>query len=183
MEALITACGRYDLLQRTLESLPQVGNIFTVIHDDFQSRLGQHKSIEIFLKKVTGKYYLHLEEDWIFENKYDWIMESIAIMESDSKCIKVLCRDGSPHPHEARYRLDGRNVPYDYLNPWTGPDGIEWHGFSWNPGITRVDLLKSFIPFPKWEQELAKQIYNKGYHVAQLYEGVSKHIGDGRSTH
>ena len=206
MLTLITSCGREDLLEKTLESLPKLFPIF--IHEDKKQEkafckplysiyqpyetptwgIGQHKSIEKFLNEKTGKFYFHCEDDWIFENTYDWIQESVRIMEADPMIIKVLCRIDSPHtPKEYPYSVvsnDGfRGVSYGYINPWTSTDGILWHGFSWNPGVTRLDLLKQFVPFRKWEQEVAEDIYNVGYRVAMLEKGVCRHIGENRSTH
>jgi hypothetical protein len=201
MLALLTSCNRSDLLKRTLDSLVKnqhhrlaiainedSENIFTppvypktMINTYKMGGVGQHKSIEKFINaagKSKAKYYLHLEDDWEFENIYDWISESINVMESDPSIIKVLCRIESPHPckHDTE-------KGYGILEPWTSPDNIVWHGFSWNPGVTRLDLLKQFVPFPKWEQDLAEKIYKKGYKVAELINPIYKHIGDGRSTH
>lgn len=179
MLALLTSCGRFDLLTKTLESLyeNQQSKFHLTINEDGLSRIGQHKSIENFLDKNESKYYLHLEEDWLFENTYDWIAKSIEIMESDPTIIKVLCRSDSPHT--PKVFTDG----WGFIEPWQNTDSIWWCGFSWNPGITRLDLLKQFIPFKKWEQDVAEDIYNKGFKIAMLEKGVCKHIGDGRSTH
>lgn len=205
MIALLTSCGRFDLLSKTIGSLYRANktNIDLIINEDsghyinipqpvrgscsinYFDKIGQHKSIEIFLSGFDGrnktilsnKYYLHCEDDWLFDNSYDWIQKSIEIMEADPTIIKVLCRSDSPHtPKEF-------NDGWGYIEPWQNTDSLWWCGFSWNPGVTRLDLLKEFIPFEKWEQEVAKDIYDKGYKVAMLEKGVCKHIGDGRSTH
>lgn len=164
--------------------------LFIKIHEDGLSKIGQHKSIEYFMADHNEKYYAHCEEDWIFENSYDWITESLKIMESDPTIIKVLARFDSPHPVEydkiLEYTTENNMINiinYGILKPWKGNDGILWHGFSWNPGVTRLDLLKEFTPFPKWEQELAEQIHDKGYKVAVLSKPIYKHIGENRSTH
>lgn len=156
---------------------------------------GQHGAIECFLDSVDrneyggkfrkskrSKYYLHVEDDWEFNNQYDWIYLSKMIMEYDSTIIKVLARDVSPHPclHDHPAPID--DIRWGYLEPWENK-GIKWHGFSWNPGVTRLDLLEKFAPFPKYEQDLAEAIYKAGYKVAELSIPVYTHIGDGRSTH
>lgn len=207
MIALLTSCGRRDLLIKTIDSFLRNNHtkVFPIIiHEDstklipcaidkfkypqtkiiYTAGAGQHSSIEKFLKKCRTKgikYYIHLEDDWEFDNSYDWIQESFKILESDPTIIKVLGRKDSPHPCICDKSID--EINHGILQPWTGTDGITWNGFSWNPGVTRLDLLKQFIPFPKWEQELAENIHTAGYKVAALEKGIYTHIGDGRSTH
>lgn len=201
MLTLITSCNRHDLLTKTLSSLikdqkqplaiainedsnvvsllPPIPN--TMINTYKLGGIGQHKSIELFISaaaKNNVKYYLHCEEDWEFDNSYDWISESLKIMESDPTIIKVLCRKDSPHP--CKHDLE---KGFGYLEPWASEDGNVWHGFSWNPGITRLDLLKKFVPFGKYEQDVAKDIHEAGYKVVELIKPVYTHIGNGRSTH
>lgn len=209
MTCLITSCGRIDLLKQTIASLliGQQEPIKIVVHEDSNDNetleytksldsneimcmwtrgIGQHKSIEHFLKTFTGKYYLHCEDDFEFKNSYNWIDASMRIMQEDPMVIKVLVRKDSPHPcihdHYIRTEVD-QYLKFGYLSPWTGSDGIKWSGFSFNPGVTRADLLKQFMSFPKWEQELAERIYKAGYKVVELTPPVYSHIGDGRSTH
>jgi hypothetical protein len=175
----MTSCGRFDLLTKTLASLyrDQQYKFFLTIHEDGLTKSGQHNSIENFLMSNKQKYFLALEDDWLFHNTYDWISESVRIMEADPKIIKVLCRDGSPHPCKHDPKLG-----YGILEPWKNK-GILWHGFSFNPGVTRFDLLKQFVPFGRYEQNVAEDIYKAGYKVAELIKPVYKHIGENRSTH
>lgn len=176
--------GEENLIERFLDFKCKIPKLFFTkpINLKITGGLGQHGAIEKYLNdrypSSIFKYYIHLEDDWLFNNTYDWISKSIEIMENDPLIIKVLCRDGSPHPcnHDP---IKG----YGELDKWVSPDGILWHGFSWNPGVTRADLLRQFIPFPKNENELSEIIYNAGYKVVELIKPVYKHIGDGRSTH
>lgn len=232
MMALLTSCGRHDLLEKTLDSFnlnqKKYDGDSIIVQDnsgksmpDFleQKSMGsnfrwceylsldpdyikdQHQNIEYFLKGEEDKYYLHLEDDWSFTNTYDWIQASIDIMEADPMVIKVLARKDSPHPCNydqylsAKYKLwktrDENTVAetlisnghsFGYLQPWEN-NGITWCGFSWNPGVTRLDLLRQFVPFGKHEQDVAQAVHDAGYKVVALENGVYTHAGEGRSTH
>ena len=179
MLTLLTSCNRPDLLDQTLKSLleNQQEKISLVITEDglekegaekseilkvchkyranmamleITGKVGQHAAIEKFLKHgCTDKYYLHLEDDWEFNNSYNWIRQSIGIMENNPTIIKVLAREGSPHPctHDQVLGFGKKKINYGILQPWRSPDETLWHGFSWNPGVTRLDILKLFVPF------------------------------------
>ncbi len=204
MNTLITSCGRLDLLRDTIHSLVMIGQqepLQVTVHEDSDElfvlppfvknvrtgKVGQHKSIEMYLHAHSHlKHYLHLEDDWHVDNSYNWIQRSLDIMELNPMIIKVLARKGSPHPckHDRPiYEFVPRQAYFGYVEPWRGADNILWSGFSWNPGVTRLDLLKEFMPFPKWEQDLAENIYKAGYKVVELKDGVFTHTGDGQSTH
>lgn len=199
MLAFLTSCKRHDLLKLTFDSLMdrQQHELELVINEDsqtcppyeitkhfdivYQSEfIGQHAAIESVIKNFDDKYYLHLEDDWQFDNTYDWISESVRVMEADPSIIKVLCRNGSPHPctHD---KVSESGIAYGILEPWEN-EGISWKGFSWNPGVTRLDLLKQFIPFGEREQNLAESIHDAGLKIAELSTPIYTHIGDGRST-
>lgn len=241
MIALLTSCGRHDLLKETLDSLfeNQKYELDVTLHEDanifnphsindairthrikfiaITNGIGQHASIEKFLKGAPdNKYYLSLEDDWLIDNRYDWIQASIDIMEADPTIIKVLARKDSPHPvvydkavsrvilntysesnictqHVIYFVEDARFLNekgegcksvnnFGYLKPWEN-NGINWCGFSWNPGVTRLDLLRQFVPFGKHEQDVAQAIYDAGYNVVALEDGIYEHIGQNRSTH
>lgn len=222
MLALLTSCGRPDLLSRTVKSFYR-GNTKhyiakLIIHEDSKEfkhvcqanselhnlfngddrkysvhhtdGVGQHKSIDQFLFYAPDsrydKYYMHLEEDWEFLPNDHFIRASIAIMEKHPEVIKVLARKNSPHPciHDHTICLSGIDIDYGFIKDWTNPfDGRLWHGFSWNPGVTRLDLLRKFYPLPAYEQDVDKAIMVAGYKVVELSTPVYDHIGFGRSTH
>ncbi len=216
MIALITSCNRHELLQQTIDSLlkDQKQKLAIAINEDSTTVMlmpavpghiintyrldgkGQHHSISLFLfnaSKNGHRYYLHCEDDWLFDNSYDWIMESVKILQSDPMIIKVLCRADSPHPvvYDRKINKKGYQekvtedeATFGILEPWTDPfKGHKWHGFSWNPGVTRLDLMPQFLPLPETEQQVAEQIYLAEYKVAVLKVGVCTHIGGNQSTH
>jgi len=201
LQTLITSCGRFDLLNATIGSLlkDQKEELFLQINEDgpyngFRAEppitnylinptrgIGQHASIEHFVKTNSCKYYLHCEDDFLFDNYYNWIRVSIDIMEANPQIIKVLARKDSQHPCIHDQELNGHK--YGFLQPDWHHVGITWQGFSWNPGVTRMDLLKMFMPFRRWEQDVAEDIAWAGFKVVELENKVYSHIGEGRSTH
>lgn len=209
MIVFVTSCGRPDLLEQTLYSFAlnnPTENMRVIIHEDaidipfcresetikfptitivHTNGIGQHASIEKFLQEAPDeKYFVHLEDDWEFDNSYDWISASIAIMEENSDVIKVLCRKDTPHPCEHnKLTFETPNLfhQWGYLEPWENK-GIVWNGFSFNPGVTRLDILRKYS-FPRWEQELAEMLSQNNWHTAELKRKIYTHIGQNRSTH
>jgi hypothetical protein len=199
MLALLTSCGRHDLLERTVFSLyddQKHHDLTTFIHEDseilpdfplsknmiqvqYAGGKGQHHSIDKFLGLCAAaapelKHYLHVEDDWEFDNSEDWIAKSLEIMEQDPTIIKVICR--AEHPHECKFENG-----WGYVQPAVF-GGNMWYGFSWNPGVTRLDLLKKFDILRKSEYELSVEINQAGFKVAYIEKPFYTHIGNGRTT-
>lgn len=143
--------------------------------------IGQHASIEKFLREAPDEqYYIHLEDDFEFDNSYDWIRESIGLMEYHDQIIKVLCRKDTEHPCE--HDLQSFTFrKWGVIKPWENK-GIKWYGFSWNCGVTRLDYLRK-ITLPTWEQDVAERLHILDYRVAELKDKIYTHIGYNRSTH
>jgi len=218
VKVFITSCNRFDLLQRTVKSLvdkQQYKISEIVIHEDgvggnvprmyhgsipltvkYTNGIGQHASIEKFLNENNDKYFLGCEDDWEFNNHYDWISDSLRVMQHDESIIKVLCRADSIHPcvHDKfvsciddEYTYCGKpsiatkQIKYGELKKWRTT--CDWYGFSWNCGVTRADLLKQFMPFGKYEQDVVFDVFKAGYKTVELEKKVYKHIGENRSTH
>ena len=191
MLALLTSCNRHDLLKQTVDSLflNQKSKIDLIVNEDsaqvvvghktiYTPSIGQYRVIETFINSSKDKYYLHLEDDWLFDNSYDWIKKSIEILKNNPDVIKVICRADAEHPCD--FNADG----WGYLEPWNDPwKNNLWHGFGWNPGVTRMDLLREIAPFSKTEQQTSKRVYDAGYKTVLLEKGVCTHIGFERSTH
>ena len=192
MRAFLTSCNRPELLRATLMSLKRTKTPISSIriHEDcgmtseriadidlpvcyVSMNVGQIKSIDRFLKPFSDKYYLHLEDDWIFYNDRDWIADSLELMEKDEKIIKVLSRAENIHDVKV---VNG----IQYLQPTKFYDQ-QWFGFGWNCGVTRADLLKQF-DLLQTENDIDLQIHDAGYKVAYLPYTFYKHIGNKNST-
>jgi hypothetical protein len=131
---------------------------------------GQIKSISHYFENAHGKYYLHLEDDWFFNPRtvQHFIKDSIEIMEQDPNIIKVLSRA------EFKMNTEVKNG-IEYICE-TELYGKVWHGFSWNPGVSRLDLLKA-RNLDQHEHDINLDVHGLGYRVAYLPYNVYTHIG------
>jgi hypothetical protein len=160
--AVVTSCGRHDLLTRTLDSFfdhnsfpvervivvedgPEIPEAVRAHFVDRPmlwlatgSRGGQITAIDLAYSQVTTPYIFHLEDDWEFYRP-GFIEKSMVVLRRDPKCFQVWLRaidNIQGHPVQARtYRAAGiewRRMGLDYVI-----QGYRWHGFSFNPGLRR----------------------------------------------
>jgi glycosyltransferase involved in cell wall biosynthesis len=206
VSVVLTACGRPDLLRRTLASFFRFNTYpisqFIVIEDsgipdinetvarDFpdiqwiynEARLGQIQSIDRAYQQVTSPYVFHLEEDWEFF-KPGFIEESLEILKGHPKVSAVMCRahgDGAYVPSAEPPFLDCKN---------------DWGFFSFNPGLRRLSDYRTQFPegyqavveFDRSKAHMSEMKLNQlhrewGFRLAITAspEGSVRHIGDGR---
>ena len=115
---VITSCGRFDLLKKTLDSFFEKNTYpikKIIITEDStegeklkkllskyenrefhiiinKERLGQLKSIDRAYKEVDTEYVFHCEDDWEFL-KEGFIEKSMEILEEDPKILLIGLRD------------------------------------------------------------------------------------------
>jgi Glycosyl transferase family 2 len=163
---VLTSCNRYDLLHATLESFFQFNTAplmnLIVVEDgpdiplevrcrfsgcgiewiSTGRRVGQIAAIDYAYSRVKTPYIFHMEDDWQFYRS-GFIEKSIAVLESNPKCLQVWIRatgDTQGHPVEP-YLYRNRDVGWQRLALQYRFKG-EWHGFSLNPGLRRfVDYV------------------------------------------
>lgn len=204
-----TACGRPDLLEKTLHSFIRYNTYpifrFLVMEDSGISfindhlktlfpkveflyndgRIGQIASIDKLYSLVETPYIFHLEEDWLFY-RTGFIEASMKILERDPRIMQVWIRhptDTNGHPHRpslvGNYRIMSTN------------HRSAWHGFSFNPGLRRLKDYKLIAPFTASTQDglmnpaaaeiaIGKQFHRLGFRAALLPEGYVRHIGQNR---
>lgn len=203
----LTTCGRLDLLKSTIDSFLATNSYpiddFTIICDDPESNnsvfreygkdfkvicnsenIGQKKSLDILFSNAKNEYIFHLEDDWYFDNKSPYILNSIKILENNPDIHQVWLR----HEHDNPHKTIGENeILEDFSYRYVDPNfrGC-WCGYSWNPGLRRKsDYLKMFPSgITKHVDELDCSLYvkNFNYKVVLLNPTVCYHIGYGRST-
>jgi hypothetical protein len=161
----------------------------TIIYNEYN--IGQIKSIDKAYSLVETKYIFHCEDDWEFYD-YGFIEKSKDILQCSKNILNVWLREyknfmvvRNGHPINKTI-IDNK---YRVLLSFKERTNI-WSGFSFNPGLRRLEDYKLFSPYSQFinsdkccvggvEQALSR-IYteNKFVSVITLNEkGFVKHIG------
>ena len=168
IDSILTSCGRFDLLARTLESFFQfadqpIDNF--IVYDDSGSpipkslikkypqikfiegteKVGQIKAIDILYSHVKNEYVFFQEDDWSF-HKSGFITQSMDILEANPKIMQVWIRaqnDRNGHPAVGIPRITANRTRYQMMSSeYRG----QWSGASFNPGLRRLSDYKNTFP-------------------------------------
>jgi hypothetical protein len=154
--------------------------------------LGLLESVDKAYSYVTTEFIFHMEDDWLFYQS-GFIERSIDILDTDPALLQVWLRahnDGhsrGPGPFRT-----GQNQSYY----WMALDYLTWHGFSFNPGLKRLQdyqdiggsYMAATMPITKdafpGEHDISTLYYNLGYKAAitDVKDGFVSHLGWNRST-
>jgi len=176
---VVTSCGRFDLLKRTLASFDQfntadIREVFITEdagddavrlaipehwlgHCTFlinRPKLGQLASIDLAYGLVKTPYIFHCEDDWAFYRP-GFIEDSKTVLEQRPDILQVWLRN---------YVYDLQvHSPYIHLGPREMIGGVpcyplqsdkpEWQGFSLNPGLRRIKEYWLCAPYAAFEGE------------------------------
>lgn len=199
----LTSCNRLDLLDETIKSFldhdtsglisrriiaedsgyPEVIELVSQKYPEFEvfgpiPRLGQVVTIDRMYSMIETPYIFHCEDDWRF-TRSGFIEKSLAILEANKQVLQVHLRgpaDLNGHPVEPAI-LDGifRMLVINRVgNP----------GFSWNPGLRRLQDYKLLGPYSQYLKEhlIGRDYSKRGFGAAVLLDRYVEHTGDGRRT-
>jgi hypothetical protein len=193
--AVVTSCGRHDLLTSTLDSFfdrnsfPLTRMIVVEdgeaepageVRDRFsgqpidwictRARVGQIRAIDLAYSLVQTPFIFHLEDDWRFL-KPGFIERSMPILLAEPLCFQVWLRgftEGTSHPIEP-----GRL--------WSGD--VDWrrvsrdfrtghYGFSFNPGLRRLRDYQLIGSYGAWVESGLGQGALAELQLSRLYMGA-----------
>jgi len=202
---VLTSCGRFDLLQKTISSFLDYNTYpikqFIITEDSGHQEVmdcvperlrdkftflineenqGQIKSIDHAYSLVTTKYIFHCEDDWEFYRS-NFIEDSKKLLQLDSDILQVWLRsyyhDIRIHSgyHSCGERLEHEGIPYYRVLS----SKADWQGFSFNPGLRR---LSDYLDIGKYgdydhEKSLSKLYSNKKMWAATLEADAVAHTG------
>lgn len=198
--AVITSCGRFDFLEKTLESLvkyadasfdkiiivdnstnPDTEQHIKAVSEKIQTPLyllanpvniGQVSSIDLAYSYVDTEYIFHCEDDWEFFDT-GFLSLSKQLLDDIPNIINV----------NLRIRFDGeKGSMHPVSDLIVSKSGIHyheylinylgaWHGFSWNPGLRRKKDYDLIKPYKQYGEESGVgKVYKDMGYVAACLE-------------
>ena len=207
--AVITSCGRFDLLEETLDSffefntypikkiiitedstegkkLEKLISKYKDKKQNFQlivneTRLGQLKSIDKAYREIDTEYIFHCEDDWKFFKK-GFIEKSIKLLEEDEKILIVGLRSKKDFPENFFFDKDYVSKSGEYYY------NVKGEIFTYNPALRRkkdMDLfgLHEKLENQRYEEVLSNFYKERGYKTVFFKEPAVEHIGNKRHVH
>lgn len=182
ISAVVTSCGRFDLLNKMLESFYHFGGYadeIIIAEDSFDNK-GQMVRIDEAYSKAKGDYIFHLEDDWEFL-KPGFMDLSLDILENYPQIMQVWLMKPWDTPLDSEeYWAKGN--PFQLVS--TNFHG--WHGFTLNPGLRRKSDYLKVAPYSQFgktclaEKAIGQRYYDFGYRGAILPDTYITHKGYGR---
>ncbi len=198
---VITSCGRFDLLRRTLASLlpslDQPFETFLIVEDsgnpavydsvsDFgvnfeivlnERNLGQIASIDRAYQRITTPLIFHCEDDWEF-SRSGYIAQSAKLLElySDVSMVGLRPRDELNPLMRGVPSQTADDVGFYFYEPKRHP---EYFSYSFNPGLRRLDDYRRIGPFAPLghEPDISYAFKKAGFRMAALEDPAARHIG------
>ena len=217
----ITTCKRYDLFSKTMNSflinckdISLINYFFCVddnsSHEDRKNMITNYPFLKFYLKKeeekghlasmniiwnklkeLKPKYWIHLEDDWLFIKPCNYIQKSIDFLEKQGRCKRIHQVLFNKNYAEVinNYDIVGGEKMGDFLlhikdepNLY-GKNCAYWPHYSFRPSMciaeTIIKLGNYMSPNTFFEMDYALKYYNDGagYKSAFFNEITCIHIG------
>ncbi|MBK5538656.1 glycosyltransferase family 2 protein [Pseudomonas sp. TH05] len=207
ISVMVTSCGRFDLLKRTLETFDRfntapIRKVFITEdsgdravedcipehwrpHTVFlvnNPRLGQLRSIDLAYGQIETPWIFHCEDDWDFYRE-GFIEESQQLLEDDPQALQVWLR--SAHHdlavHSPYVFLNERKVAHGIAFYVLGSHKADWQGFSFNPGLRRRADYLLHAPYAAFsgEKDLSRLYAQENRYALILENDAVLHTGFG----
>ena len=217
----ITSCKRFDLFLKTMNSfltcckdIHLITEFFCIddnsseedrikMKDTFpffdfyfknEDEKGHLKSMNIIWEKLNTlkpKYWLHIEDDWLFIKPFNMISKSIEFLEKYSNdehnIHQLLFNKNYGEVFDNINFVGGRVIDNDFLLHIKDEEGLNgrncsyWPHYSFRPSICSVDKIIELGNFNSvntfFERDYADKYFKKGYKSAFYNEITSIHIG------
>jgi len=215
----ITSCKRFDLFQKTINSFINNCTDFNKISyffcvDDNSSdedriqmkklypffnfyfknynEKGHRQSMNIIWNKlnfIKPKFYLHLEDDWLFIKKQKFISKSISFLDKfkSSNIHQILFNKNYAEIIDHFNLIGGKFIDKNIKlhikdeKNLNGNNCAYWPHFSFRPSIIRTDIILQLGNFDSpnnfFEMDFANKYFNSGFFSSFFNDVNTIHIG------
>jgi GR25 family glycosyltransferase involved in LPS biosynthesis/tetratricopeptide (TPR) repeat protein len=161
-----------------------------VFYDKTESEKGHRPSMNIIwnkMKELNPKYWIHIEDDFLFHSKKNYITDSINFLKQSGNVKQVLFNRNYAETAED-IRIGGHLplvpgfVLHDYKNDTVNyPNCHYWPHYSFRPGVIDAQVILSLGNFDSpntfFEMDYAHRWTSSGYKTA-FFDGINcRHIG------
>lgn len=204
---MITSCGRFDLLKRTVDSLDKFNTypirkvyitedsgkqeVLACIPEEWKEyttfyinepKLGQLASIDLAYGDIDTEWVFHCEDDWEFYRP-GFIEDSKVLLTEDQQALQVWLRSAA---HDLAvhspyvYLSDRRNIK-EIICYKVNSEKSDWQGFSFNPGLRRMTDYKQHAPYSQFagEKDLSRLYSSENRYALILENDAVLHTGFG----
>ena len=222
----MTSCKRFDLFQKTVNSfINNCNDVNKITHffcvddnssdEDREQMMKMYPFFDFYFKNVHEKghrqsmniiwdklnefkprFYLHLEDDWLFINKCNYVTDSVSFLDKyESDGIHQILFNKNYAEVISHYNTVGGKVIENAIENMNntfklhikdepnlcGPNCAYWPHFSFRPSIIRTSTVLTLGNFDSpntfFERDYADKYFNSGYTSAYFNEVNSIHIG------
>ena len=224
----ITTCKRFDLFEKTINSILNCFDIDKIdkwlcvddnssIEDQNKMKTlypffkfyfknsdekGHSKSMNIIKNNITTPYILHLEDDWVFYKKRNYITEALSVLYQDSKYGQCLFNKNYGEIPDDLFRIKGgdfqktndgfRFYIHEHaetdkeIEEWvkkyqSGLSCYYWPHFSFRPSLLKTKIINNIGNYNEecehFEREYALRYINNGYISTFFEDNNCIHIG------
>lgn len=153
---------------------------------------GHWSSMNLLWNKVNTNYSLHLEDDWLFTKKSNFIRNAFDVMFEDESIKQVLFRV-NPEIMAVNQKFSKTKKGLEYIKyeyDVKSKDIMKrpaWSGFNLNPSLINIRDVKNkiglFNNMLGFEYNYSMRYAASGFKVAYFFENTCEHIGKGFSAY
>jgi len=148
---------------------------------------GQANNLRTIFPMVKTDYFFHLESDWLFVKKDNFIRKSFDIINSDYRIHEVTLRywQGMIVKQPGlEYRMNIYHPDIEHPEANT-----TYYGYTLNPGLRVTETVKKLLPYidtdihnRSWDRAPAREYYEQRLRVANLPDKYIEHTGEGENS-
>lgn len=168
-----------------------------------QKNKGHANALNLLFEKVKTEYIFHMEDDWIFVEKSNFISECLDVLKNEEDIkqvvlykhrhynleedIKNIKRTPSgvgyiDHPTDIFWNKDGTPKKENMISPLSQvsiDNYASWPGFTLNPSIFKTSSIRKngkFLNKVFFEPKYAREFLKNGYKSVALLKNYAYHM-------